>query len=172
MTSFARIELSRIERSGVALSRFAHMVWICAFLASAAAVASPAYADPVIEAAAQGIFNRVMSPYCPGLLLAACPSPAAEELRNEIRARLKAGESADAIEQAMHAQFGGRTRAAPAFSGVGVVVWTIPIVLFLCGGAVYVAWLRRCRDVARDSTPPVSVNGDLEARLDDELSAL
>jgi len=60
-----------------------------------------------------GVFRQIMSPFCPGLTLAACPSPAAEHLRTEIKTRMAAGESSDAIERDLITRYGERVRAMP-----------------------------------------------------------
>lgn len=169
---------------------------VLAFLPGGAA------ADPIIERDAQSIFHRVMSPYCPGLMLAACPSSLAEDLRNDIRAELKAGKVPAAIENDLHRRFGDETRAAPAFKGLGRVVWTLPLLLLAGSGWALAAWLRRCRGPAVDdsadldfaaaeaaeggihsasavdapptpsSRPARVVQAALSDRLDDELAAL
>ena len=63
-----------------------------------AAPAPPvASADAAVEAESRAIFTEVMSPFCPGLTLADCPSPDAFTMRGDIERRLKTGESRDAI---------------------------------------------------------------------------
>lgn len=116
-----------------------------------AGVAASAAADPRVERQAQGIFHRIMSPYCPGLLLASCPSSLAEDLRNDIRAELEAGKAAVAIEDDLHRRFGDATRAAPAFKGIGMVAWIVPLLLFIVSSVALLAWLRRCRGEAAGS---------------------
>jgi cytochrome c-type biogenesis protein CcmH/NrfF len=54
---------------------------------------------------AHRIFSELMSPYCPGLMLADCPSPDAFELRAEIRARLAAGDPPAQVKENIRARF-------------------------------------------------------------------
>lgn len=117
-----------------------------------AGVATGAAADPRVEREAQAIFHRIMSPYCPGLLLASCPSSLAEDLRNDIRAELEAGKAAVAIEDDLHRRFGDATRAAPAFKGMGMVAWVVPLLLFIVSSVALLAWLRRCRGLESGSS--------------------
>ena len=55
---------------------------------------------------AQRLFGDLMSPFCPGLTLATCPSPGADSLRRDIRTRLALGESPRAIRAAYAATWG------------------------------------------------------------------
>lgn len=64
-----------------------------------------------VDTNAQRLFSQLMSPYCPGLLLADCPSQDAFDLRAEIRARLAAGETPAQVEEALYARFGESIRA-------------------------------------------------------------
>ena len=132
----------------------------------------PAYAQTasVVETAADGIFHRVMSPYCPGKLLAACGSGQADLLRQEVRQELAAGKPADEIEAALYYRFGDSIRGEPKASGVGLVAWVFPAAVFALTGAWLVSWLRRARQPATEaSTPALAVSPTLRARLDDEL---
>lgn len=92
-----------------------------------------------VEAQAQRIFTSVMSPYCPGLLLNDCPSPAAFELRLEVRKRLLAGESPEDIEQDLYDRYGDVLRAVPPPERWGLVLWVAPAVAFVVSLS---AWLR------------------------------
>jgi cytochrome c-type biogenesis protein CcmH len=78
--------------------------------------------------------HEIMSPFCPGLTLAACPSPAALELRNEVRDRFAAGESRESITQDLLGRYGLEIQGTPPASGLGLVVWLLP--LFVAGTLV------------------------------------
>jgi cytochrome c-type biogenesis protein CcmH len=129
---------------------------------------SPAQPDEV-DANAQRIFSSVMSPYCPGKLLADCTSPAAGELRAEIRSRLAAGEPPDAIERELYARFGDSIRAVPAADTLlGRVLRTAPVVVLVLsfGG---LAWYLARRPVPPDAPRESTHDAELERRLEDEL---
>jgi cytochrome c-type biogenesis protein CcmH len=126
--------------------------------------------SPSVETRAQGIFRSVMSPYCPGQLLATCPSSAADELRDQIRADLRAGRSASDIESALYRRFGDGVRATPAARGTGLLVWIVPALLFLAGGVIYGIWLRRTSPPTDAESPLAPLAPALADRLEDELS--
>jgi cytochrome c-type biogenesis protein CcmH/NrfF len=72
----------------------------------------PAAAAHDVTRATQ-LLGTVMSPFCPGLTLANCPSVYAETLRVSVRARLDAGEAPDSIVESLVAPFGEGIRGAP-----------------------------------------------------------
>lgn len=63
-----------------------------------------AFADP--DQVLQTLSNDLMSPYCPGRTIAACPSPQARQLEDHILAQAQAGKSREEIEGALVARFG------------------------------------------------------------------
>jgi cytochrome c-type biogenesis protein CcmH/NrfF len=96
---------------------------------------------PPADAPSQQDFDlagEIMSPYCPGRTLAACPSSAAAELRMEVALRLSTGESRDAIVEALVGRFGEEIRGAPRPTGFGLLLWLWPPLL---GGLLLVAVL-------------------------------
>ena len=50
-----------------------------------------------VETEASRIFNSMMSPYCPGLLIANCPSPGAADLKARVKTQLAAGVSPESV---------------------------------------------------------------------------
>lgn len=138
-------------------------------IAAAALCAQAPARDPASQA--EKIFRSVMSPYCPGLLLADCPSPAAFELRADIRRRLDAGESAADIEQDLYRRFGDSIRAAPAPTGWGAVLWTAPVALAASLGLLI--WLlARSRSISEPDLAGVGTDAGAEERLQDELDRI
>lgn len=138
-------------------------------LASGAALAETQARDPASEA--QQIFTSVMSPFCPGLLLADCPSPAAFELRASIRKRLEAGETPADIERDLYRQYGDSIRAVPPARGWGRVLWLAPPLLLLLSLALLTGFLARH---SASAAPPSEPKRDaaMEERLDHELDEL
>lgn len=136
------------------------------------ATASPARAQANVDQAADRLFNTVMSPYCPGKLLATCGSSQADTLRQEIRQDLAAGKPADEIEAGLYYRFGDSIRSEPQASGVGLVAWVFPAVLLLATGAWLILWLRRARPAAEEPAPALAVSPQMRDRLDDELLEL
>lgn len=58
------------------------------------------------HAVLQELSNDLMSPYCPGRTIAACPSKAARKLEDEILAKAEQGQGREAIEADLVARFG------------------------------------------------------------------
>lgn len=136
------------------------------------ATASPVRAQANVDEAADRLFNTVMSPYCPGKLLATCGSSQADTLRQEIRQDLAAGKPAGEIEAGLYYRFGDSIRSEPQASGVGLVAWVFPAALLLSTGAWLVLWLRRARSAEVEPAPALAVSPQMRDRLDDELLEL
>lgn len=151
--------------------KWRHTVLTALFaLALAAGLSAQAPADANAEA--DKLFHRVMSPYCPGKLLATCGSGQADLLRQEVRRELAAGKPASEIEAGLYYRFGDSIRSEPKKSGVGLVAWVVPGVLLLASGVWLVLWLRRIGQAQPDADAAVIVptaSRELLGRLDDEL---
>jgi cytochrome c-type biogenesis protein CcmH/NrfF len=150
------------------MRRLTHAIVVCAFVLAAA----PADADEA-GARAHSLARSLMSPFCPGLLLADCQSSRAQELRAEIRGRFGRGETRDQIENDLVARFGPHVRAVPTSAGVGLLAWVLPALLAPATFLV-LAWRLR-QAMQHDPTPePLRPAEDpaVAARLDQELLAL
>ena len=138
------------------------------------ALAGSAVANGQVDDAdtnAHRIFSELMSPYCPGLMLADCPSPDAFELRAEIRARLVAGETPAQVKADLYARFGDRIRATPEPREWGLLLWTAPFVVLAASFGGLVWYLAHRRSVREPELAPAP-DRELEHRLDDELEGL
>jgi cytochrome c-type biogenesis protein CcmH/NrfF len=131
----------------------------------------------------------LMSPFCPGRTLAACPSPQAGELRQWILLQAVAGRSRDDIERSLYDRYGDEIRSTPRAEGWGLSAYVVPGLAFVLGGGL-VAWaLRRLVGRAPESAndPPSPARGaaaatrlssspardaELERLVDEELSRL
>lgn len=128
---------------------------------------------------AQRLFGDLMSPFCPGLTLATCPSPGADSLRHDIRTRLAVGESPRAIRAAYAATWGEEILGAPRWRGWGIALWLMPGVVLAIGAVALVRWLRRAQPLAGGgpatergaATPALPLDEGLRRRLEDELAA-
>ncbi len=121
------------------------------------------------------ITHELMSPYCPGLLLADCRSSGAVQLREEIQQRVAAGEPTASIERVMVARFGASIRAVPPFRGTGAILWVLPGVAALLMLVVCVGLIKRsvhAPSAFHDRTPDeraAAIDGE---RVQDELDAI
>ena len=157
-----------------ALSTFA--IAIALFVQSADISAAPAQADLATRPPAPGegtIASRILAPCCSVQTLDAHESELARELRLEIRGRLYAGESAEAIEQSLVDRYGERVRAAPKQDPMRGVAGGLLVVAALAAAGVVRA-LRRSRARAETAArvPAGGPHDVYDDRLDDELRAL
>ncbi len=89
------------------------------------------------------LYRDLMSPYCPGLSLASCPSPQADSLRKAIAVRFAQGEPVAEITDSLVAHYGPSIRGSPEFEGFGAVAFLAPVLLLVGGGLFISRWLRR-----------------------------
>lgn len=118
------------------------------------------------------LFSRIWSPYCHGISLLECPSSQAEDLRKEIRIRIKAGETEEAIFTELNKKHDGLLRMEPAHEGRESLAYWIPwTALFVAATFVGLFWRFRkmkAKNVqARDAGPSKNskILEDLNARL-------
>jgi cytochrome c-type biogenesis protein CcmH/NrfF len=163
---------------GIAASYTDRVTRFCAFAASLAIAmslgAAPAVAggsDPKADAAR--IFHEVMSPFCPGLTLADCPSQQAFALRDEISVRLAWGVSPGTVRAELVQRYGVAILADPTPTPIGAVLWGTPVALALLAAIGLAFFVRRSvgraqidRDCKRVDSP------GLVRLLDDLLHAL
>lgn len=155
-----------------------HAAVLCALavvLSVGSGSASVAARQTPARQAAADLSRELMSPFCPGKLLADCTSSLAGDLRTRIRTRLEAGESKAAVKADLVREFGPEILGAPPAQGVGWVAWLLPALLAI-GTAIGIG--RKVMHAARSGSqlPAVAGAGGTDAaaltRLDDELRDL
>lgn len=150
-----------------------HLVLTAALSCGVAALAE-ARQTPAHQQAAE-LAHQLMSPFCPGKLLADCTSPNAGELRQAIEGRLTAGESVDAIKAGLVQQYGPEILGAPPARGVGLLAWLVPALLGLASAAG-IGW-KVSQAVRAPAAAPLTMvaagaNATALAQLEDELRDL
>jgi cytochrome c-type biogenesis protein CcmH/NrfF len=142
--------------------------------AAALAVATPlaVQAQDAEARRAVAIERETMSPFCPGMTLYTCPSPAAGEWRRDIRQWVDEGLGEREIRARLQAR-------VPDFdlSGrpAGDRSWTLPVAAGVLATLLLVVVAVRVRRRGGDPEPPEEAGrgpDDLDARLDRELEAL
>lgn len=145
---------------------------VAALLAVAPAVAfqDAQVVTPESQQQADRIASSLMSPYCPGLTLLACPSSQAATLRHEMADRLQRGESRDEVVAGLVARFGSQVTGVPEKEGVGALAWVIPPIAAagMLGGIYLLGRRRTSREEPADET----VATERSAQIDDELDRL
>ncbi len=85
------------------------------------------------EKLSQEISSTIMSPYCPGRTLSACPSTKALELRKKIKGRAIQGQGKDEIISWLDETYGDSILAAPKAGIARLLAWTVPVIFVLVG---------------------------------------
>jgi cytochrome c-type biogenesis protein CcmH len=128
---------------------------------------------------ASALEGRIMAPCCWTQTIDIHGSEIANDLRREIRKRLRAGESADAIQASLVERYGERILAVPPGSPLKSFA-TLLALGMLGAGAGSLVMLKRWRRRSASAAAPAGAGagapkaGDdaLDARLDAELRAL
>jgi cytochrome c-type biogenesis protein CcmH len=125
---------------------------------------------------ASALEGRIIAPCCWTQTIDIHGSELANDLRREIRKRLKSGETSDAIEASLVDRYGPRILAVPPGSPLKTVATLLALGMGAAGAAAFVM-LKRWRGRALvPATGPVPEKGkndaQLDARLDAELDAL
>jgi len=130
-------------------------------------------------AGASRLEGRIMAPCCWNQTIDIHGSEAAYELRREIRKRLKAGESSDAIEASLVTRFGPKILAVPDSSPLGSLATLLSLAFGGAGVAGYFMLKRWSRAGKSSDAKKSDKNGApsakpdaLDERLDRELSEI
>jgi cytochrome c-type biogenesis protein CcmH len=89
--------------------------------------------DPRLEAQASELMEMLRCIQCQGQSIADSDAPIAGAMRSEVRQRIKAGESQDAIRKWMIGRYGEYISFQPEASGAGLLLWLAPLLLLLIG---------------------------------------
>jgi cytochrome c-type biogenesis protein CcmH len=114
----------------------------------------PRGSDPSIAARTRRLSSELRCVDCEGLSVADSSTDSARQTRRDIEARLRRGESESAIRRVYVDRFGESILLNPANSGIGLLVWMLPVVVLVLGAAGLFLALRRWQRQPRlDATP-------------------
>jgi cytochrome c-type biogenesis protein CcmH len=102
--------------------------------------AVPAAADPALEQRVMTLASELRCLVCQNQTLADSNAPLAEDLRNQVREKMRQGSSDSEIVDYMVARYGDFVLYRPPFKLTTVLLWLGPLLL-LAGG--FVVMLRR-----------------------------
>lgn len=138
-----------------------------------------AAASPAADGWGYRIAHELMSPFCPGRTLAACPSEKADELRVWILLQESAGASREEVEEQLVARYGSDILPAPApDDAAGVAGYAVPILAIVAGPPLVFWLLRRLSAPAASGGQPADpqsgepIDPELEAEVDRQLGEL
>lgn len=138
--------------------------------------AAPPALSPELEREARLIESKVIAPCCWSQQVSVHDSPAATEMRTDIRRRLAGGQSRDAILAAYVTQHGERILAEPPARGFTTLLYVLPPILGVAGIGLLVVLVRRFSQRGA-ATPAMAAAGatghsPMDRRLDEELRDL
>jgi cytochrome c-type biogenesis protein CcmH len=144
------------------------------FLALALLLAG-AVAATDLEQEARAIEALLIAPCCFSQQVSVHQSPAADQVRRDIRRRLAAGETRQRILDAYVAQYGPRVLAEPPARGSGRLLYVLPPLAFLLTAGWVIVLVRRLTHSRANETAPSEAPTDAHAysaRLDEQLRDL
>ena len=127
--------------------------------------------DPALEDRARALHEELRCMVCQGQSIADSDAALAQDMRAIVRERIAAGESDDAVRGFLTARYGDYVLLDPPVKPETYVLWFGPAAVFVAGGAIAFALLRRSRAAARRAeTAPLSAEERrrLDALLDDD----
>lgn len=121
--------------------------------------APPVAEDPVIENRLQALASELRCLVCQNESLAASRAELAVDLRNQIRERMKQGESDSQIVDYLVSRYGDFVLYRPPFKLTTALLWLGPLLLLVAGlAALFLRLLRRRK------TPPVELDASERER--------
>lgn len=96
--------------------------------------------DPAQEAKAKALMDELRCLVCQGQSIADSDAPLAGDMRHEVRSKIAAGESPEAIRDWLIARYGNWVTYNPPFAAATWFLWVGPLLFLLAG-----LWLARGR---------------------------
>ena len=127
--------------------------------AAHAGEAQPAAPDPVLEKRVMALSHELRCLVCQNQTIADSSASLAVDLRNEVREKMRAGESDEAIIKYLTARYGDFVLYRPPIKLTTLVLWFGPLLLMLWG--LY-SLFRRLRD--RNATPAAPLSDEERRR--------
>src|SRR3546814_15264738 len=106
--------------------------------------------DPAQEKRAKALMEELRCLVCQGQSIADSDAPLAGDMRHEVRTKIAAGESPDAIKAWLVARYGNWVSYGPPFDGATAFLWLGPLLFLAIGGRseerrVGKEWVGTCR---------------------------
>lgn len=99
--------------------------------------------DPAKEARAKALMEELRCLVCQGQSIADSDAPLAGDMRHEVRSKIAAGESPDAIKAWLVARYGNWVSYDPPFDGATALLWLGPLLFLAVGGWLAFGRFRR-----------------------------
>jgi cytochrome c-type biogenesis protein CcmH len=115
---------------------------------AAAKEAAPAAADPVLEKRVMALAEELRCLVCQNQTLAESNAPLAEDLRNQLRERMREGKSDREVVDFLVERYGDFVLYRPPLKATTVLLWFGPLLLLAVGFAVLLRRVQRRRKLA------------------------
>ena len=125
--------------------------------------ASRSSGRPSVAARVNHIGSQLRCPVCEGETVADSSAPVARDIRNLVQQRVEAGQSDQQIIAYVVHQYPGTLLNPPA-TGVGLIVWALPVMVFVVAVAALAFAFARWR-----SRPGTAVTDEDRALVDEAL---
>ena len=136
---------------------FAALLWLA--IPALAGDAAPLADDPAVEARLQRIAEEVRCLVCQNESLAASQADLANDLRREIRAQIRQGQTDAQILDFLVSRYGDFVRYRPPFNATTLLLWLGPFAALAAGLGGLVWFLRR-----RPAAAPAALTDDERRR--------
>lgn len=113
----------------------------------AAKEAAPAAADPVLEKRVTALAEELRCLVCQNQTLAESNAPLAEDLRNQLREKMREGKSDREVVDFLVERYGDFVLYRPPLKATTVLLWFGPLLLLAAGFAVLLRRVRARRAV-------------------------
>jgi cytochrome c-type biogenesis protein CcmH/NrfF len=126
---------------------------VLALVAGAARAAAAPQMSPVdLEREARSLEAALIAPCCFSQQVSVHESPASDEVRRDVRARLAAGQTRQQILDAYVKEYGKRILAVPPPEGFDVTLYVTPIAVFVLTAVVGVVAFHQALGAVRTGT--------------------
>jgi cytochrome c-type biogenesis protein CcmH len=139
------------------------LIALAAAIGTLAAVAVGGHPPASFTQQVQQIAAGLHCPVCKDLSVADSPAPLAQQMRQEIAQKLRAGESADQIRAGFVASYGDSVLMSPPTQGVAGSVYYLPLLVLAAGLIAAFTLLRRWLRAPQPEPP-----GPASPRLSDK----
>jgi len=129
------------------LRLFALLLLAFATAAAPAKEAAPAVQDPVLEKRVMALAEELRCLVCQNQTLADSNAPLAEDLRSQIRERMREGNSDAQVVDYLVARYGDFVLYRPPLKATTILLWFGPMLLLAAGFALLLRRLLRRRSM-------------------------
>jgi cytochrome c-type biogenesis protein CcmH len=147
-----------LRRARAGLPRLLLPIALAAGLATLIIVAAGGHPPASRAQEVQQIAAGLHCPICKDLSVADSPAPLAQQMRQEIAQKVRAGQSQDQIRAGFVAAYGDSVLMSPPRQGVAAVVYYVPVLILVAGlitaFLLLRRWLRATRPDLRQAGPP------------------